>query len=224
MKFALLFVIIVLSIQHGVQSFSIDPTTFIAQASSAAVAYFGLIAYFDRPQGKLLVDETSLQIKQSQIPNAGLGLYICKSLPEGTPLGAYPGVVRPLQKNINKLMNHPECEAYIWRLSDNSKVIDPTDINGQIQDICYGGSDDTPLSNFFMSNIVKKSVPTTLTRINEPTRGLGGCNVRAVENLEKQEVVFELSRDVYEGEELFMDYGLTYDRSRYAATETDIKT
>lgn len=92
---------------------------------------------------------------------------------------------------------------------------DPTDFKGQIQNVCQGGSQDTPLSLFFMENVVKWSVPTILTRINEPPPGFGGCNVRAVEDLESREVLFELTREVYEGEELFMDYGLTYDRSSY---------
>jgi SET domain-containing protein len=46
-------------------------------------------------------------------------------------------------------------------------------------------------------------------------KGGGGCNVMATEDLAKREVIFELSRDVVKGEELFMDYGLTYDRSNY---------
>ena len=36
------------------------------------------------------------------------------------------------------------------------------------------------------------------------------------ENLDRREVKFYLSRDVAGGEELFMDYGRTYDRTKYA--------
>ena len=193
--------------------------TFIAQTSSAAVAYFGLIAYFDRPRGKVLIENPSsaLRIGPSQIPNAGLGLYASRNLPKGTKLGTYPGVVRPLQKSLKKLMYHPQCEAYIWRFTDNSKIIDPTDSEGNIQNICFGGSEETPFSLFFMKNIMKFSVETTLTRINEPPVGFGGCNVCANEDLNKREVLFEVIRDINEGEELYMDYGISYDRSSYGS-------
>ena len=196
----------------------IDPATFLLQLSSATIAYVGCIGYFDRPKGQLNLDSSVYEIKSSQIPNAGLGLYVTQDLTEGTILGSYQGVVRPLSSQLSKLMNFPECEAYIWRFSDNSKIIDPTDSKGKIQFDCFGGSDQTPFSPFLMKTVFQSmSVPTTLTRINEPARGIcNGCNVRVVEDLKNEKVVFELSRDVFKGEELFMDYGLTYDRSRYA--------
>lgn len=39
----------------------------------------------------------------------------------------------------------------------------------------------------------------------------------AREELEHNRVIFELCRDVERGEELFMDYGLGYDRSGYSS-------
>ena len=82
-------------------------------------------------------------------------------------------------------------------------------------EICLGGTPDFPLSYFLHEKILRRGVPTLLARINEPPLGGGGCNICSSENLETREVTFALSRDVYEGEELFMDYGLTYDRSSY---------
>ena len=45
--------------------------------------------------------------------------------------------------------------------------------------------------------------------------GVGGCSVTAREDLRKREVMFELTRDVEAGQELYLDYGLNYDRSSY---------
>ena len=69
------------------------------------------------------------------------------------------------------------------------------------------------MSNFFFSLLGGKN--TALCRINEPPIGAGGCNVGARENLDKREVVFTTLRDIFAGEELYLDYGLDYDRSGY---------
>ena len=155
-------------------------------------------------------------MKQSQVQNAGLGLFITQSLPKGTVLGTYPGVLRPGYKFITKYESIPQTAVYTWRFTDSKFCIDPTDKGGFILDECYGGTDDYPLSYFIHGVLFRwLSKPTFLARINEPPIGGGGCNVRSDENLQSREVVFELSRDVVAGEELFMDYGLTYDRSSY---------
>lgn len=105
--------------------------------------------------------------------------------------------------------------AYSWRFTDNKFVIDPTDSQGNIQNTCFGGS-NVPLSNEVLSSLLRfLSVSTALCRINEPPIGGGGCSVSARENLEKREVVFELIQDVVAGQELYLDYGLDYDRSGY---------
>ena len=196
-------------------------TTILTQASSCAITYISLIAYYDRPRGQLSIDvPKTLEVKSSQIPGAGLGLYAKIPLPSGTILGTYPGVVRPMGKYMKKYDKLPHTGTYAWRLTDNMDMIDPTDRNGYLTDYCRGGSDDFPLSYLLHEGILSSlfsfwSVPTLLTRINEPPIGGGGCNVRTEENLKTREVVFLLSRDVVPGEELFMDYGLTYDRSSY---------
>jgi hypothetical protein len=59
--------------------------------------------------------------------------------------------------------------------------------------------------------------PTTLCRINEPPPGTAGVNVRTEEDLDRRIVQFVLDRNVYANEELFMDYGVSYDRSFYGA-------
>lgn len=193
---------------------SAAPTIF-TQLSVAAVTYFGLVSVLDRPRGELSVDPNSIHVKESQVDGAGLGLYASRPMPEGTVLGTYPGVVIQLERNLCKLRDHPECESYTWRFTDNTMVIDPTDSSGALGEMCYGGTADTPFSQFFMEKILKSGVPTMLARINEPPLG-STCSVSSEEDLEKREIIFSLSRDVVAGEELFMDYGLTYDRSNYA--------
>ena len=85
-----------------------------------------------------------------------------------------------------------------------------------MQDVCFGGSDEVPFSNVIFSTLLQSlRVSTALCRINEPPIGVGGCSVSARENLENREVVFELIQDVVLGQELYLDYGLTYDRSAY---------
>ena len=101
---------------------------------------------------------------------------------------------------------------YSWRLNESGYVIDPTDVNGEIGSVCFGGSD--LVSEWVFRTLLRFCAKSTdLARINEPPVGFGGCNVVARE--EGDAVRFELCRDVEVGEELFMDYGLDYDRSGY---------
>ena len=81
-------------------------------------------------------------------------------------------------------------------------MLDPTDGAGKLcEPLCW--LDAAPWL---------RSVPTTLALINEP--GVGGdVNVRTDEV--EGEVLFVTERDLYQGEELFLDYGLMYDRSSY---------
>ena len=145
-----------------------------------------------------------------------MGLYASQPLSKGTVLGKYPGVLRPSSNFLNKYESIPQTAVYTWRFTDNKSCIDPTDKDGLLLDRCYGGTDDYPFSYFIHQVLFGwVNVPTFLARINEPPIGSGGCNVIVTENLETREVEFELSRDVLAGEELFMDYGLTYDRSSY---------
>ena len=57
-------------------------------------------------------------------------------------------------------------------------------------------------------------VPTILCRINEPPKGFD-VNVVTDEDSQNRSVVFSLERDVYPGEEFYIDYGPSYDRSGY---------
>jgi hypothetical protein len=186
--------------------------------ASACLTYFGFVAVMDRPRGGLQVPESALHIKESMIPGAGLGLYVSQDLPAGTILGDYPGVVLPLTQHATstKLQHEaPQSEAYIWRFGDNQFVIDPTDPQGILQDSCRGGNPSTPLSVGIFATILSfVTVPTALCRINEPPKGKD-VNVVTEEDSIARKVTFLLERDCSAGEELYIDYGLSYDRSRY---------
>jgi hypothetical protein len=200
-------------------------TTTLSQLSSADLwairvgsgltTYFSFVAFTDRPRGKLFVDPSCLEMKESQVPGAGLGLFVTQTLRKGTILGTYPGVVVPLPQNLEKLRTYPQCEGYTWRFSDNQFVIDPTNPEGNIETVCLGGTLGMPLSIPLFQTVLRfVQVPTTLCRINEPPKGRD-VNVVTDEDLKARTVTFTVERDVYEGEELFIDYGLSYDRSKY---------
>lgn len=199
-----------------------EPTLWAIRLVSTVVSYVGFIGYFDRPRGELAVSpETQVEIKPSTVSGAGLGLFARVNLPQGTILGQYPGVVIPLSQNLDKLAAYPECEAYIWRFSDNAFVIDPTNAQGQIETSCTGGRvGGLPASQWLFQNVFRMSVPTALCRINEPPKGKD-VNVVTDENLEDRTVVFSLERDVLAGEEFFIDYGLSYDRSMYGKMDAN---
>ena len=184
------------------------------QIASAAGAYVGLVAFLDRPRGSLVVLPESVRVAPSQHAQ-GLGLFAAASLQKGTVLGTYPGAVIPLKQNLNKLYEHPCCETYIWRFSDSKVLIDPTDAEGKLQDWTFGGNPSTFGSFWICRNLLPYlRQPTTLCRINEPPIGCD-VNVYTEEDLESRRVTFIIERDVCKGEELFIDYGLNYDRSGY---------
>lgn len=198
-------------------AFAFDDPGFLwgLRATSAVTSYFGFLGVLDRPRGRLLENaDECFEIKTSQVPGAGLGLYAKVNLPKNTVLGTYPGVVIPLQQNLNKLKEAPSCEGYIWRFSDNAFVIDPTNEQGILQPTCRGGNPGMPLSRE-LHRLLNIHVRTDLCRINEPPLGRD-VNVVTDEDKEKRQVVFSLERDVYAGEEFYIDYGLSYDRSMYA--------
>lgn len=158
---------------------------------SITVTYLSLILLYDRPRGTLPARD-ALSIAPSRVPNAGLGLYVTRSLPEGTVLGTYPGVLRSQSDFIDgKCRMYPKAVYYSWRLNDSGYVLDPTDSRGEIQSYCYGGS-DVVSEAAFLSLLRLCAKPTDLARINEPPVGFGGCNVVAREEKENKCVRFAL--------------------------------
>jgi hypothetical protein len=195
-----------------------ESTLWLLRIGSALTTYVGALAFFDRPQGKMLVDASQdIEVRDSTVQGAGLGLFAKTTLRKGTILGTYPGAVLPLQQNLVKLKNYPPCEGYIWRFSDNKFVLDPTNAVGVLDPECVGGNPSMPGSLWLFENILSNALPTistALCRINEPPLGRD-VNVVTDENRSDRTVTFQLERDVYEGEEFFIDYGFSYDRSFY---------
>ena len=223
--------------------------TAVRSLASAMLSYVSLIAYYDRPRGQLHPDiDTFLEVRTSPIlPNGGLGVFCApnvSTIPQGTVLGTYPGVLIPMQSSSHKLRQYPHCEAYIWRFSDSQYIIDPTNPVGILRgsgndkdddQVCYGGNANMLGSIFFHQTIVpfvmkllstrdhqneKKTTnrwfakSTLLCRINEPPKGYD-VNVVTVEHLYNRSVSFVTERTILPNEELFIDYGLHYDRSQY---------
>jgi hypothetical protein len=202
-----------------------SPPLWALRVTSALASYIGLVAYLDRPRGTLYLQPHQYEIRPSSVQGAGLGMYITQDLEKNTILGSYPGVVLPLSQNSAKLAHYPHCEAYVWRFSDSQQIIDPTDQWGNLPDYCWGGNPNVPCSTLICRHLLvlfltKVPVPTTLCRINEPPKG-NDVNVITNENLKERTVTFVLERNVYAGEELFMDYGLCYDRSGYGQPSSD---
>jgi hypothetical protein len=189
-----------------------DASLWLLRSLSAISTYFGFVVYSDRPRGRLLVNEDSIQVKASQV--AGLGLFATTRLSQGLVLGTYPGVVISLQQNLGKLAARPNCEGYVWRFADNQYIIDPTNSQGLLDEYCVGGNHGQFGSVFVFERLLRFSVSTALCRINEPPIGKD-VNVATIEDLKRRQVVFQVQRDIAAGEELFIDYGLAYDRSRY---------
>ena len=202
---------------------------------SGVVTYFGFVISTDRPRGKLelplelepttttTTDVTNnYYLRVGPSKTAGLGLFVTQSLPKGTILGSYPGVVIPLPQHSesNKVKTlFPACTEYIWRFTDNQYIIDPTNHQtGELDDFCVGGNPSQFLSCLLFNTILHPlsiySCSTALCRINEPSKGYD-VNVITEEDLINRKVIFTLERDVIAGEELYIDYGLTYDRTKY---------
>lgn len=198
---------------------------------SACFTYFGFVLYNDRPRGVLNIPLQSVAgttgggIRVGKSNVAGLGLFVTGTmLPKGTVLGTYPGVVIPLQQHSysQKIQRFPKITEYVWRFTDNRYVIDPTNHEtGILEDFVIGGNPSQLFSVplFQLLSLIRKqqqqqTFSTALCRINEPPIGYD-VNVNTEEDLAARTVTFFLERDVYNGEELFIDYGLTYDRSMY---------
>jgi hypothetical protein len=202
---------------------------------SGFVTYFGFVISTDRPRGKLELPLLELEptttttdpnnnyyLRVGPSKTAGLGLFVTQSLQKGTILGSYPGVVIPLQQHSesNKVKTlFPECTEYIWRFTDNQYIIDPTNhVTGELDDYVVGGNPSQLLSCLLFNTILPPlsiySCSTALCRINEPSKGYD-VNVITEEDLINRKVIFTLERDVIAGEELYIDYGLTYDRTKY---------
>lgn len=170
-----------------------------------------LVLFFDRPRGELLLPPSSFRVSESRVPGAGLGLFAASELAAGADLGYYPGVLLPTPAFVRTKRGVGDAESYCWKLQDERGVLDPTDEQGALQELCAGGSRTVPLSHALFK-LLPLSKPTLLCRINEPPAS-AAANVDTEE--EGDTVRFFVTKDVLPGEELYLDYGAWYDRSGY---------
>ena len=170
----------------------------------SSLAIVGAVRVFEyRPRG-YLNPEARLLVGRSRVPNAGRGVFAAAALPAGQILGAYPGRIRFMGEYYRKLQRVPETSTYCWQMQDGQRVLDPTDAKGQLCE---------PLTLVEGLALVEAgSVDTTLALINEPPPS-SDVNVETHE--QGDEVLFVTRRECAEGEELYLDYGQTYDRSFY---------
>lgn len=132
------------------------------------------------------------------------------------------------------------AREYVWKL-DSGCIIDPTNATGHLEshvpwlgnDFLFSSSppNDMPLplpaasSSPLLSacppaqstqpaSSAQYPVPTVLCRINEPARG-GDVNVITEER--EGQVLFVCETGIKAGQELLLDYGPYYDRSKYSS-------
>ncbi|KAG1654115.1 hypothetical protein FOA52_007459 [Chlamydomonas sp. UWO 241] len=175
--------------------------TYLAE-TAAFVGAAGLVrAWTTRPRGWCRADLVA--VAPSVI--AGTGLFARCAIPAGTVLGAYPGVPRSPAETLAKAEVAPRTRQYVFR-TDDGYYLDPTDANGK-------GPSPFPAPGWW-----PLAVQVELAYANEPPPGVGtNCLLDTnPTGSDVSNVLFVTERDVLMGEEVFIDYGPTYDRSGYA--------
>ena len=171
----------------------------------AVAAYSSSLLLSDKFGRGWINPEVALRVGPSGVPDAGRGVFAAEDLTAATVLGHYPGRLRTLASYEQKRLALPATASYCWVLDDGLGVLDPTDEQGILLE---------PLPRFAYGDfeIASGAIPTTLALINEPSIGF---DVNVVTEQRGSTLVFATGRDVERGEELFLDYGPTYDRSAY---------
>eukprot|EP01025_Chloroclados_australasicus_P004217 TRINITY_DN1100_c2_g1_i1.p2 TRINITY_DN1100_c2_g1~~TRINITY_DN1100_c2_g1_i1.p2 ORF type:complete len:224 (-),score=23.15 TRINITY_DN1100_c2_g1_i1:292-963(-) len=167
------------------------------EVSLAAVTAYLAASWLDRPRGWALDDVLMVQ----ESPVHGRGVFAKEDIPKGTVIGVFPGRMRSISELDLKSQQCPRVKGYIF-CTDNKMVLDPTDMTGEPSDKPSPGLPWWPVN-------------PTMAFMNEPPRGGKGTNVVIEVGKNPADVMFITTRDVYKDEELFVDYGLYYDRTSY---------
>lgn len=169
--------------------------------------YVGYV-YHHRPRGWSRRD--LLEVKQSSLgEKAGLGVFSKQDIAGDTALGSYPGFVRSDIDMTAKSMVAPMSRYYCFSTRPGC-IIDPTGEDG------YPSTHPKPSSGTLCW--WPFNVDTTLSYVNEPSINQHvSVNVRVEDDPDDPLVglIFKADRDIQAGEELFIDYGIQYDRSMY---------
>jgi hypothetical protein len=175
---------------------------------NAIKAYCLYKAWETFPRG-YLTEGLPIAVRPSSVPGAGEGLYARRFMPQGYTLGAYTGRLLSSGDYRRKLESYPKASEYCWVLS-SGRVLDPTDDQGNLMPEVNWLAPFPPLLEKPLM-----SKPTTLAYVNEPPMG-SDCNLMIeISGIDGSEVRFIASKNILEGEELFVDYGPNYDRSHY---------
>lgn len=138
---------------------------------------------------------------------AGRGVFAAAGIPAGTVLGAYPGRPRPPADMLAKAARAPGAKQYAFRTREGL-YLDPTDLAGAPSPWPAPGL-PWPLA-----------VDASMAFINEPPPGGAGCNVGVEDDpSDPASLLCVAARSIAAGEELLMDYGISYDRSGYVRQE-----
>ena len=140
-----------------------------------------------------------LQIAPSQV--AGQGLFATNDIEKGTIIGTYPGVPRTAKSMLQKVAIAPACQQYVFQTS-SGVWLDPTDATGQLsqQPALLGLGWTFDISMAF---------------VNEPPVGRSVNVQTVIDGSDHLDLKFEAICDIPTGNELFLDYGNSYDRSCY---------
>lgn len=131
----------------------------------------------------------------------GKGVFAKGHIAQETVLGAYPGRLRAPTEMLAKVQRVPGTKGYVYRTS-HGWYLDPTDAAGRVS------AHPRPGLPWF-------GVDPSLAFVNEPTVG-DTVNVSILDELDTKEVRFVAACDIAPSQELFIDYGQTYDRSGYS--------
>ena len=139
---------------------------------------------------------------------SGTGLFALQDIEEGTILGSYPGRPRSAKQMLAKVERlgggSADYAASTGRGGEQGLYLDPTDEHGNLSSYPNPGS-PWPWK-----------INVNLAYINEPQPG-GDCNCSLVDGRDGDpaDLCFISSKHIAKGSEIFVDYGPTYNRSKY---------
>ena len=141
-----------------------------------------------------LAKDAPLLVAPSRVPNAGRGVFATQDLAAGVTLGTYPGRLLRSASYYAKRERVPHFCEYCWVIQELQIALDPTDDTTGV--LCE------PLPRFGPAGSLLGSIETTLALINEPPPS---ADVNLVTAQEGKTIRISTSRDITEGEELYLD-------------------
>ena len=171
------------------------------QLAITSIAAYLAAAWPFRPRGWSRTD--LIEVRDSQVQ--GKGIFAKENIPENTTLGAYPGRPCTAAEMLTKCETAPLARYYCFR-NKNGYFLDPTDWTGAPCKTPVPGLPWLPID-------------CSLSYANEPPKNSSGVNVTVEDDpKDEQGLIFVSICGIPAGAEIFVDYGLDYDRSSYGAS------